>query len=144
MVRKGHLRVAAPACKIEEYAGAGSRSQPKPPEGELHRLVTLAVLAGAFIGLGAVYFLTGTTDVKGGYGSGQFLGGIAFSLGLVLVVQQGQLSGPPASCSKTPLGSASMAMPAYRPSKRRVKHHPSRQASLAGRESLRDCGTSGK
>lgn len=54
-----------------------------------HRLITLAVLAGAFIGLGGVYFLTVTTDIQGGYGGGQFLGGVAFSLGLVLVVVAG-------------------------------------------------------
>ena len=46
----------------------------------------LAVLAGAFIALGADFFTVVTTDSGLGYGTTRLLGGVAFSLGLVLVV----------------------------------------------------------
>ena len=52
-------------------------------------LFTLAVLAGAFIALGAAFFTTVTTSTELGYGPTRLLGGIAFSLGLVLVVMAG-------------------------------------------------------
>jgi formate/nitrite transporter len=46
----------------------------------------LAVLAGAFIALGADLFTVVTTDSGLGYGTTRLVGGVAFSLGLVLVV----------------------------------------------------------
>jgi len=49
----------------------------------------LAVLAGAFIGLGALYFVLIKSDASLGYATGQVLGGVAFSLGLFLVVVAG-------------------------------------------------------
>ncbi|MEZ5446432.1 MAG: formate/nitrite transporter family protein [Gammaproteobacteria bacterium] len=49
----------------------------------------LGVLAGAFIGLGALYFVLITSDASLGYAAGQVLGGVAFSLGLILVVVAG-------------------------------------------------------
>ena len=52
-------------------------------------LLVLAVLAGAFIALGAGFFTTVTTDTGLGYGPTRLLGGVAFSLGLVLVVIAG-------------------------------------------------------
>jgi formate transporter len=55
------------------------------------KLFVLAVLAGAFIGLGAVFatvVLTGTHDVLG-YGLWRLLGGVVFCLGLILVVVAG-------------------------------------------------------
>jgi len=52
-------------------------------------LLVLAVLAGAFISLGALFFLTVTTDPKLGWGVVRLLGGLAFCLGLVLVVVAG-------------------------------------------------------
>lgn len=55
----------------------------------LFRTATLAVLAGAFIGLGGVFFLTVTAETKTGFGIGQLLGGLVFSLGLILVVVAG-------------------------------------------------------
>jgi formate transporter len=51
----------------------------------------LAVLAGAFIALGAIFYttvVTGITD-KVGFGVTKLLGGLAFSLGLILVVVAG-------------------------------------------------------
>jgi formate transporter len=54
------------------------------------KLLALGVLAGAFIAMGAVF---ATTVTAGGsdlaYGIGRLLGGLAFSLGLVLVVVAG-------------------------------------------------------
>ena len=55
----------------------------------IYRMAALAVLAGAFIGMGGIFFLTATTDVKAGYGAGQVVGGLVFSLGLILVVVAG-------------------------------------------------------
>ncbi len=49
----------------------------------------LAVLAGAFISLGADFFLAVTTDTGLGWGPSRLLGGLAFSLGLILVVIAG-------------------------------------------------------
>jgi len=52
-------------------------------------LLALSVLAGAFIALGAAFFTTVTTDAGFGYGPTRLLGGVAFSLGLFLVVVAG-------------------------------------------------------
>ena len=50
---------------------------------------TLGVLAGAFIALGAAFFTLVMTGAEAGLGPGRLLGGIAFSLGLILVVVAG-------------------------------------------------------
>lgn len=55
----------------------------------LVQTLTLGVLAGAFIALGALFFLLVTTESGLGFGPGRWLGGLAFSLGLVLVVIAG-------------------------------------------------------
>jgi formate transporter len=52
-------------------------------------LLLLAVLAGAFISLGAEFFTIVTTSTGLGYGVTRLLGGVAFSLGLYLVVVAG-------------------------------------------------------
>ncbi|MBV1875521.1 MAG: formate/nitrite transporter family protein, partial [Cycloclasticus sp.] len=52
-------------------------------------MAMLGVLAGAFIGLGALYFVLIKSDATLGFAAGQILGGIAFSLGLILVVVAG-------------------------------------------------------
>ncbi len=52
-------------------------------------LLLLAILAGAFISLGANFFTVVTTDSGLGYGVTRLLGGAAFSLGLFLVVVAG-------------------------------------------------------
>jgi formate transporter len=49
----------------------------------------LAVMAGAFIGLGAAFSTLATTDPGMGFGPTRILGGLAFSLGLILVVVAG-------------------------------------------------------
>jgi formate/nitrite transporter len=51
--------------------------------------LTLAILAGAFIAFGAMLFTLVMTDSGLGLGPGRLLGGVAFSLGLVLVVIAG-------------------------------------------------------
>jgi formate/nitrite transporter len=51
--------------------------------------VILAVLAGAFIGLGAAFATLTTTDPGMGFGPTRVLGGLTFSLGLILVVVAG-------------------------------------------------------
>jgi len=52
-------------------------------------MVMLGVLAGAFIGLGGVYFVLIKSDASLSFATGQLLGGLAFSLGLILVVVAG-------------------------------------------------------
>ena len=55
------------------------------------RMLALAVLAGAFIALGAVFMTTVTAGASGvlPYGIARLLGGVAFCLGLILVVVAG-------------------------------------------------------
>lgn len=52
-------------------------------------LVVLATLAGAFISLGALFFTVVVTGSNLGFGVTRLLGGVSFSLGLVLVVVAG-------------------------------------------------------
>ena len=52
-------------------------------------MVMLGVLAGAFTGLGALYFVLVVSDPTLGFALSRVLGGIAFSLGLLLVVVAG-------------------------------------------------------
>ena len=52
-------------------------------------MATLGVLAGGFIGLGALYYTVITSDQSLGFAVGRVLGGVAFSLGLILVVVAG-------------------------------------------------------
>ena len=49
----------------------------------------LGVLAGGFIGLGALYFTLVISDTQLSFGVARVLGGVAFSLGLILVVVGG-------------------------------------------------------
>ena len=52
-------------------------------------LMMLGILAGVFIGLGALYFVLIKSDVTLGFALSQVLGGVAFSLGLILVIVAG-------------------------------------------------------
>jgi formate/nitrite transporter len=52
-------------------------------------MTMLGVLAGAFIGLGAMYFTLVVSDPSIGFAAARVLGGVVFSLGLVLVVVAG-------------------------------------------------------
>ena len=52
-------------------------------------LLALALLAGAFIALGSAFYLVAVTEAGLGLGPTRILGGLAFTLGLVLVVVGG-------------------------------------------------------
>ena len=52
-------------------------------------MFALAVLAGLFIGLGAEFFTLVITDTGLGFGLNKLIGGLVFSLGLILVVIAG-------------------------------------------------------
>jgi formate/nitrite transporter len=56
---------------------------------DLVTLAALSVLGGAFISLGALFFLVIVTDSALGFGVTRLLGGVGFSLGLILVVVAG-------------------------------------------------------
>lgn len=55
----------------------------------LMQIIALSVLAGAFIGLGAAAYSIVMTGADAAFGPARFLGGIVFSLGLILVVVGG-------------------------------------------------------
>jgi formate transporter len=55
----------------------------------LVQMVLLGVLAGAFIGLGAMFSLLVTSDPTLGFAASRVLGGLVFSLGLLLVMVAG-------------------------------------------------------
>ena len=55
----------------------------------LDRLLSLGVLAGLFIALGAAFFMLVVTDSLFGYGPTRLLGGVVFSFGLILVTFTG-------------------------------------------------------
>jgi formate/nitrite transporter len=50
------------------------------------QMFVLAILAGAFIGFGAAAYTTVMTGVDATYGPARLLGGVVFSLGLILVI----------------------------------------------------------
>jgi formate/nitrite transporter len=52
-------------------------------------LALLGVLAGGFIGLGAMVFTLVTSDATLGFAAARVLGGVTFSLGLILVIVAG-------------------------------------------------------
>lgn len=52
-------------------------------------MLVLGILAGAFIGLGALYFVIVRSDQTLGFALKQVLGGMAFALGLILVIVAG-------------------------------------------------------
>jgi len=60
-------------------------------KGKLDTLTTilLGILAGVFIGLGAMFATLVTTDTGLGFGLNKLLGGVVFCLGLILVVVAG-------------------------------------------------------
>ena len=70
------------ARRVEEVGVAKARMALLP-------LVMLGVLAGGFIGLGALFYTLATSDATLGYAAKQVLGGATFSLGLILVVVAG-------------------------------------------------------
>ena len=85
--QKGAFHVDAYAPKEiaqrVETVGVAKASMP------IHVLFTLAVLAGAFIAFGAMYYTVVVTGSTLGLGPTRMLGGLGFSLGLVLVIVGG-------------------------------------------------------
>lgn len=67
------------ARRVEEMGVAKARA-------DALTLFVLAVLAGAFIALGALFYMVVTTGSSLGFGVTRLLGGLSFCLGLVLVV----------------------------------------------------------
>lgn len=70
------------AARVEE-AGVGKARLP------LLTQALLGVLAGAFIGLGALLYTLVASDAGLGFATSRLLGGLVFSLGLVLVIVAG-------------------------------------------------------
>ena len=70
------------ALKVESVGVAKARLG-------LLQMSLLGVLAGAFIGLGALCFVLVKSDLTLSFASSQLLGGLVFSLGLILVVVAG-------------------------------------------------------
>lgn len=68
---------------LVEQSGVNKANAP------LHALIMLAVLAGAFIAFGAAFYTVVMTGIDPGFGPARMAGGIAFSLGLVLVIVGG-------------------------------------------------------
>ncbi len=58
-------------------------------KGDSLTLSLLGILAGFFIGLGAMFCTLVTTDIQIGFGLSKLLGGVVFCLGLILVVLAG-------------------------------------------------------
>ena len=74
-----------PPEMAERMEGAGV----KKAHLDFWSMFALATLAGAFIGLGAEFFTLVVTDSGLGFGLKKLVGGLAFSLGLILVVVAG-------------------------------------------------------
>lgn len=53
------------------------------------QMLTLAMLAGAFIGFGAAFYLMAMTGADPGFGPHRVLGGLVFSMGLILCIVGG-------------------------------------------------------
>jgi formate/nitrite transporter len=70
------------AQRVESVGVAKARLETLP-------LLMLGVLAGAFIGLGALFFVLVKSDATLSWAVSQVLGGVVFSLGLLLVVVAG-------------------------------------------------------
>ena len=71
---------------IAEKVGAAGVAKVRLP---FVSMLTLSVLAGAFIAFGAAFFIVTTHGSTLGFGITRLIGGLAFSLGLVLVVIAG-------------------------------------------------------
>jgi formate/nitrite transporter len=70
------------AARVENLGVAKART-------DTLTLFVLAVLAGAFVSLGAIFYTVVITDASLGFGVTRLLGGLSFCLGLILVVVAG-------------------------------------------------------
>jgi formate/nitrite transporter len=73
----------AEIAALIETAGVAKAALP------LHRMATLAMLAGAFIGFGSAFWCMAMVGADPGFGPQRVLGGAVFALGLILVVVGG-------------------------------------------------------
>lgn len=73
----------AEIAALIETAGVAKAALP------LHRMLTLSILAGAFIGFGSAFWMVAMTGADPGFGPQRVLGGAVFALGLILVVVGG-------------------------------------------------------
>jgi formate/nitrite transporter len=73
----------AEIAALIETAGVAKAALP------LHRMATLAMLAGAFIGFGAAFWCMAMAGADPASGPHRVLGGVVFALGLILVVVGG-------------------------------------------------------
>lgn len=73
----------AEIAQLVERAGVAKAALPA------RQTLALAVLAGAFIGFGGAAYTMVMTGVDAGVGPARFLGGVVFSLGLILVIVGG-------------------------------------------------------
>lgn len=73
----------AEIAALIESAGVAKAALP------LHRMLTLAMLAGAFIGFGSAFWCMTMAGADPGFGPQRVLGGVVFALGLILVVVGG-------------------------------------------------------
>ncbi|WP_295078586.1 formate/nitrite transporter family protein [Tabrizicola sp.] len=73
----------AEIAALIETAGVAKAALP------LHRVATLALLAGAFIGFGSAFWCIAMAGADPGFGPQRVLGGVVFALGLILVVVGG-------------------------------------------------------
>lgn len=86
MDRQPYLSDAYPP---QEIARAVERLGVAKARADTITLLVLAVLAGAFISLGALLFTVVVTQSSMGFGPTRLLGGVSFCLGLILVVVAG-------------------------------------------------------
>jgi len=70
-------------AELAEKAGVAKATMP------IAELSVLGILAGVFIAFGGLFFLVAISGSELGYGPTKMLGGLAFSLGLILVVIAG-------------------------------------------------------
>jgi len=66
------------------------------------QLAMLGILAGGFIGLGSLYYVIVASDPQLGFAAQRVLGGVVFSLGLLLVVVAGAELLPATICWRWP------------------------------------------
>ena len=87
--RKGSYTMSQPSvnaltpAQVEEAVDVAAEKKVHTP---LLRLLVSAMFAGAFIGFGALFFIVVTSDSALSFAAAKMLGGLAFCLGLVLVL----------------------------------------------------------
>ena len=85
MPNPNHVDPHSPADVADRLQSIGVNKARMP----ISKVIMLAILAGAFISLGAMYYTVVMTEPSQSWGASRMLGGIAFSLGFILVVIAG-------------------------------------------------------